>query len=418
MDAKREELYVFQLLHFLVSKYQYQLVTVRQYKQDKWLMNPAQKDYPIIYLTSLDKEQLALKMPSIRQVHQVIAQLTQRNTQLLILHTSDDAEIQREASCLIAPIHPGSCEEEGVKACFEGIGEAVYDSPEPQKEVIQLTHSLEELQAASLRKLKQQGFVQKMPLVTTVTVGICMLVWLLVALLSSYLENDIIAALLGGAYYKMNIISLHEYWRMITAGFLHLDIIHLLCNMMALYSIGKVCERSYTKLQYLMILIGSIVIGNLFVFLTEGNSICLGISGGVFGLFGAVIVTLFADHSIQNPMVKASVMRLLVMNALISLLPGISLFAHLGGLVAGVFMGIIFTKVPRWAHLRIHVTISFAILVGLSFGMASKLDLIEPLDRQIDRTYYHTVKKLGLDSYAKRIQQAYLHYYSKEELGI
>ena len=95
MDAKKEELYVFQLLHFLVSKYQYQLVTVRQYKQDKWLMNPAQKDYPIIYLTSLDKEQLALKMPSIRQVHQVIAQLTQRNTQLLILHTSDDAEIQR-----------------------------------------------------------------------------------------------------------------------------------------------------------------------------------------------------------------------------------------------------------------------------------------------------------------------------------
>ena len=135
-------------------------------------------------------------------------------------------------------------------------------------------------------------------------------------------------------------------------------------------------------------------------------------------MFGAVIVTLFADHSIQNPMVKASVMRLLVMNALISLLPGISLFAHLGGLVAGVFMGIIFTKVPRRAHLRIHVTISFAILVGLSFGMASKLDLIEPLDRQIDRTYYHTVKELGLDSYAKRIQKAYLHYYSKEELGI
>lgn len=415
---KKEELYVFQLLHFLVSKYQYQLVTVRQYKQDKWLMNPAQKDYPIIYLTSLDKEQLALKMPSIRQVHQVIAQLTQRNTQLLILHTSDDAEIQRDTSCLVAPIHPGSCEEEAVKEHFEGIGEAVYDAAEPQKEVIQLTHSLEELQAASLRKLKQQGLVQKMPLITTVTVGICMLVWLLVALLSSYLENDIIAALLGGAYYKMNIISLHEYWRMITAGFLHLDIIHLLCNMMALYSIGKVCERSYTKLQYLMILIGSIIIGNLFVFLTEGNSICLGISGGVFGLFGAVIVTLFADHSIQNPMVKASVMRLLVMNALISLLPGISLFAHLGGFVAGVFMGIIFSKVPRWSHLRIHVTISFAILVGLSFAMASKLDLIEPLDRQIDRTYYHTVKKLGLDSYAERIQKAYLQYYSKEELGI
>jgi len=50
--------------------------------------------------------------------------------------------------------------------------------------------------------------------------------------------------------------------------------------------------------------------------------------------------------------------------------------------------------------------------------MASKVDLIEPLDRQIDRTYYRTVKALGLDSYAQRVQDAYLRYYSKEELGL
>lgn len=418
MEAKTEDLYSFQLLHFLVIQHQYQIVTIRQFKQDKWLMNPAEMEYPIIFLTALDKEQLLAKMPSIRQIHQLISQMVKRDVELLILNTNDDATMIKENGYIIVPIHPGSCEAEHVKERFQGITEAVYKTEEPQKEFIRLTHLLEEHQKANLQRMRKQGFAKNMPVLTTVVVGICMLIWLLATLLTSYLENDIISALLSGAYYKMNIISLHEYWRMITAGFLHLDIIHLLCNMMALYSIGKACERSYSKLQYIIILLGSIIIGNLFVFLTEGNSICLGISGGVFGLFGAVIVTLFADGSIKNPMIKSSVMRLLVMNALISLLPGISLFAHFGGMVAGAFMGIIFTKIPRWAHLRIHVTISFAILVGLSFGLASKMNLIEPLDLQIDRTYYHTVKKLGLEDYADRIQAAYLHYYSKEELGI
>ncbi len=417
MEPIKEELYTFQLLHFLVSEYHYQIVTVRQQRHEKWLMNPTHPNYPVIFLTTADKEQLETKMQSISRVHQVISEMIQKENELLILNTNETAELLQETGFMQVPIHPGSCEDEKVSEHFTGIEGAVHEVEDQQKELIKLTHSLEQIQNEEIRRLKQ-GFAKKMPVLTTAVVAICMIIWLLVALLSSYLENDIIAALLGGAYYKMNIIALHEYWRMITAGFLHLDIIHLLCNMMALYSIGKVCERAYTKFQYLTILIGSIIIGNLFVFLTEGNSICLGISGGVFGLFGAVIVMLFADGSIQNPMIKASVMRLLVMNALISLLPGISLFAHLGGFVAGGFMGVIFTKEPRWSHLRIHVTISFAILVGLSFGMASKVDLIDPLDRQIDRTYYRTVKALGLDSYAQRIQDGYLRYYSKEDLGL
>lgn len=418
MEPIKENLYTFQLLHFFVKQYQYQIVTIRQQREEKWLMNPAQQDYPVIFLTELDQQRLEAKLPGIKRIHQVISQMMQRESKLLILNTNKEASGDQGDGYIQIAIRPHYCDNEHIGEIFDGIQEAVYESEDPQKEFIKLTHSLEEIQSEGLRRLKQQGLVKKMPVLTTSVIGICVLIWLLVTLLSSYLENDIIAALLGGAYYKMNIIALHEYWRMISAGFLHLDIIHLLCNMMALYSIGKVCEHSYTKIQYVLILIGSIIIGNLFVFLTEGNSICLGISGGVFGLFGAVIATLFANGSIKNPMIKASVMRLLVMNALISLLPGISLFAHLGGFVAGAFMGVIFTNEPRWAHLRIHVTISFAILVGLSFAMASKIDYIEPLDRQIDRSYYHTVKALGLENYAQRVKNAYLRYYSKEELGI
>lgn len=418
MNQNNEDLYTFQLLHFFVSRYQYQIVTIRQQKQEKWLMNPQHTQFPVIYLTALSDEQLAQRMETIQRIHQVILRMIRRDAKLLVLNTSSMCSNQNESAYINVPIQPGLCGDPQVEALFVGLADAVYDAEEPQKEFIKITHALEEIQAESFRQQRKQGFFKQMPKLTVGIVGLCMVIWLLVALLSAYLENDIMGALLGGAYYKMNIISLHEYWRMITAGFLHLDVIHLLCNMMALYSIGRACERSYTKIQYVLILLGSIITGNLFVFLTEGNTICLGISGGVFGLFGALIATMFADGSIKNPMIRASVMRLLFMNALISLLPGISLFAHLGGFVAGAFMGVIFTKEPRWARLRIHVTISFAILIGFSFGLASDMTLIEPLDRNIDRAYYHTVRALGLDSYAERIQNAYLQYYTKEELGI
>ena len=74
---------------------------------------------------------------------------------------------------------------------------------------------------------------------------VCIIIFLLALMSAFYLENDAIAIVLWGAYYKMNVISMQEYWRLLTAGFMHIALFHLFANIMALYSIGCGCEKAY-----------------------------------------------------------------------------------------------------------------------------------------------------------------------------
>lgn len=419
MNEQPWGLYVLQLLQYFVEQQHYQVVTIRQNRKELWLMNAQNKDYPILLLSHDSDAILMERQVYLRRVFQVISHMTNRSGKLVILNTNPTAsEMTREFFTQVL-IQPGECSDDSLKNAFPDIVTAVYEVENVEEEYTKITRSLAELQRAAMaERRKQTNDLKQLPKTSVAVIAFCVIIWLIALSVSNYLESDLLAALLCGAYYKMNIVSLHEFWRFVTAGFLHVDAIHLLCNMTALYVIGKACERSFSRIQYLVILTASIIMGNLFVFLTAGNMICLGISGGIFGLLGAFLVTLFANGSIRHPMVKASVFRLLLINLMISLLPGISLFSHLGGFVCGIFLGIVFADSERWKNLRVHVAICFAILVAASGMMAMKVNWVEPLSKETDRSYLAMVRNLGWESYAQRIQKAYLHYYSKTDLGL
>lgn len=413
------DIYAFQLLHFLVTQHGYQIVTIKQQREDIWLMNPLHAAYPIIRLSTSDNAQTLQNLEYLRQVHRAISDMVKREGKLLILNTNPESRPIDNDFLNQVIIQPGNCEDTTVTEAFLGIVDIPHEVEDRQKEYIRITRSLEEMQMNMIRKQrKEMGLLKRIPKLTGILCLICIAMWLISSMVAMYLESNVQAAILCGAYYKMNVVSMHEYWRFLTAGFLHLDIFQLLMNLMVLINIGIACEKTFTKKQYLMILIVSIVMGNLFVYLTEGNVIGLGISGGLFGLLGAFIASLFENGSIKHPMVKATVFRLVLLNILISIMPGISLFAHLGGFITGVFMGILFVKSTRWASLKKHVTIAFAILLGMSCGMAVKINAVDPLDKEVDRTLLSNVRALGLGTYADYMQSSYLHYYSEEDLGL
>jgi len=417
MEFHRYDLYAFQLLHFLVSNYQYQIVTVRQQRKEMWLVNRDHEVYPIIRIGAFEDSQIIDQTDYMMQIKMIM--LVKNNMPVLVLNTNPHSTLLNEKSFTQIPIAPHHCTHTRLMETFVGIENVVHEVDDQRKEYIRLTHLLETEQRKRMREQRKElGFLKHIPKLTATVILLCIVITLLATMTAIYLESDVISALLWGAYYKMNVVALHEYWRLLTAGFLHIDILHLLANMIALYTIGSACENNFTKTQYLIILICSIFVGNVFVFLTEGNVLGLGISGGIFGLLGAFITTLYANDTIRHPMVQSSVFRLLLMNAVISLFPGISLFAHLGGFVSGVFLGIIFSKCEKWAKLRVHVTICLAILTGFSCGTMKSYQNVEPLQGKVDQTLLKTVRNLGFDHYAKRMQDAYLHYYTKEELGL
>ena len=123
-----------------------------------------------------------------------------------------------------------------------------------------------------------------------------------------------------------------EWWRLVTAGFLHIGPIHLLFNMLALWVLGRDLETVLGRGRFLALYVISLLGGAAAVMLFYGPSASVaGASGAVFGLMGGLAVVL---RRLRVPV--GQVIGLIVVNVVISvIIPGISLIGHLGGLVVG-----------------------------------------------------------------------------------
>jgi len=155
-----------------------------------------------------------------------------------------------------------------------------------------------------------------------------------------------------------------QWWRLITSGFLHGNVIHIGFNMYLLFVLGPQLERLYGSLRFLLIYLGALLFGSLAVMLFDWNQSTLGASGAVLGLGGALGIVLW-ERGI-NPR-HSPVFGLVVLNlALPLLVPGISFWGHFGGIVGGALMAYILVWRPnRQANssaANLHLTGSAAVL--------------------------------------------------------
>ncbi len=129
----------------------------------------------------------------------------------------------------------------------------------------------------------------------------------------------------------------NQYWRLVTAGFLHDGIFHLLINMVSLYFVGMSLEPAVGRLNFSVIYFVSLLAGSFGALLFTPDSPTIGASGAIFGIFGALIVVARARGiSIW----QSGLGFFLILNLFISVsYAGVSLGGHLGGLVAGLICG-------------------------------------------------------------------------------
>ncbi len=138
-----------------------------------------------------------------------------------------------------------------------------------------------------------------------------------------------------------NIINQYEIWRLITPLFIHFDPIHMFSNMIALLLFGATVENNYviSKIQFLLIYFLSGLIGNLFTLLfLPLDTVSLGASGAIFGLIGVAFLIIVTDYP---PLLLFSLFYLAFF-IITSFMPGINYWAHIFGLLGGVFFGYIF----------------------------------------------------------------------------
>jgi membrane associated rhomboid family serine protease len=154
-----------------------------------------------------------------------------------------------------------------------------------------------------------------------------------------------------------------EWYRLVTSGFLHANIIHIGFNMLLLYFLGRLLEPSLGSVRFAFLYFACLLAGSFGALLLDPNSASLGASGAIFGLAGAIFV--IARGRGLNEL-AGQIGFLIVINLVYSFaVPDISVGAHLGGLVAGVICGLAIVAGERGMLGRHHRGAELAAMVAI-----------------------------------------------------
>ena len=127
-----------------------------------------------------------------------------------------------------------------------------------------------------------------------------------------------------------------QWWRLLTAGFLHGGILHLLMNSWVLFDLGAATEEAYGTSRYLVIYFLSTITGFYGSYLWNPGVASVGSSAGIFGLLGAMIALGVRDKSSYGAALRAHYVQWGIYAILLSaLFPATDNAAHIGGVAGG-----------------------------------------------------------------------------------
>ena len=178
----------------------------------------------------------------------------------------------------------------------------------------------------------EEVFKQKKPIVTYSLIAINIIIFLL--------ANSNINVVYDLFLYK-NLGN--EFYRLITCAFTHYELFHLLFNMYALYVVGSQIESFFGKTKYIIIYLGSALIGSLLslTFMAD-NGASLGASGAIFGLFGSLLYFGYHYRLYLGNVLRSQIIPLIIFNLLLGFMnSSIDNAAHIGGLIGGVLISMI-----------------------------------------------------------------------------
>ncbi|MCG5446755.1 rhomboid family intramembrane serine protease [Micromonospora sp. NIE79] len=172
-------------------------------------------------------------------------------------------------------------------------------------------------------------------------------------------------AVLGRAYlsdYTLGGIAEGQWYRLVTAMFLHYGVLHLLLNMWALWVLGRSLEANLGRVRFAALYLIAGLGGNVAAYLfSSPRAATVGASTAVFGLFAALIII---ERRLGRDISR--IIPILVINLVFTLaVPGISIPGHLGGLVVGALMALVLAYAPRGRRTLVQVTGGALILLIL-----------------------------------------------------
>jgi membrane associated rhomboid family serine protease len=163
-----------------------------------------------------------------------------------------------------------------------------------------------------------------------------------------------------------------QWYRIITSGFLHFGIIHLLFNMYLLYLLGQMLEPGIGRIRFGLVYLAALVGGSAGALLLQPDGLHGGASGAVFGLMAAAFIG-YRQRGV-NPFTTGIGATLLLNLFLTFTIPGISIGGHLGGMIAGGLCAFVVLApasrgYPTWAAYAVPLAITLAGVVACVYAV-------------------------------------------------
>ncbi|MFN3692138.1 MAG: rhomboid family protein [Fervidobacterium sp.] len=193
------------------------------------------------------------------------------------------------------------------------------------------------------------------------------------------LNSEVVYLFFGAQFGPL--VSQGQWYRVITAMFMHGGFLHLAFNMYALYILGNYTEGIYGSYRFLVYYLTTGIVGNIATHIFYYNSLSVGASGGIFGLVGALFGAGFRKDTpfFLKPITGSALLPMIIVNIALGFIPGsgINNAAHIGGLLTGIALGYFIPVYHNYRSDKIWKFISYILLgiVGLSYILLVK-DLI------------------------------------------
>lgn len=341
---------VMKLLHYFIIEQNYNPVVLHGAKDEIWL-EKSDGDYKIIRIVSNyihNNEQLNFDIYRTKQIIKKIRKkmfLFKVPSLSIFVNLGDNVEIDKVNSDYIDLANLNSFEDiknyDFIINSFPNILTVEQDNKEGIELFVKLTNDINKKNKEENDKA-QEIFSKKKPIVTYLLLAINILIFIFMVFQSGNIWN-----IDTNTIYQFGGLVSIDYWQniydcfsIITSGFLHAGILHLLFNMYALYVIGPQLESFFGKVKYCIIYIGSIIFGNLLSLLfLNGNYVSCGASSAIFGLLGALVYFGYHYRVYLSDVIKSQIIPLIAINLIIGLCcSGINIVAHIGGLIGGVLV--------------------------------------------------------------------------------
>ena len=234
------------------------------------------------------------------------------------------------------------------------------------------------------RPPNRQPFLQidkRRPYITYLLLGLNIIAFLLMSLFGFLFRlSQGEQLLLFGA--KVNILVAYgQYWRLLTAMFLHIGIMHLFFNSYALYIYGPIVESLFGKAKFIVVYLVSGLTGSLLSYLFSPNN-AAGASGAIFGLMGSLLYFRQRNKDIFRRVFGPGLFIIIAFNLFYGFVNvGIDNWGHIGGLIGGYLVGnavgLYKESILSVKKFLIWVLILLMFFFGLQYG-AEKYRLKQP----------------------------------------